>query len=265
MLGARFRRVETRRADLRFPFPERFGRRLVGARVEALARRGKYMIAGLSSGESLILHLGMTGRFTVEAQRLQPGEFYYDAPSDPRHDHVLFDMGTARVTYNDPRRFGFMDLVATDGLEACAHFAAMGPEPLGDAFTAAALNAALTGKAAPVKAALLDQRVVAGIGNIYACEALFRAGISPKRRAGSVAGARGARLHAAIRDVLEEAIEAGGSTLRDFAASDGARGAFQERFRVYDREGAPCPACAAPVRRLVQAGRSTFYCAACQR
>ncbi|MEQ8177752.1 MAG: bifunctional DNA-formamidopyrimidine glycosylase/DNA-(apurinic or apyrimidinic site) lyase [Amphiplicatus sp.] len=265
MLGARFRRVETRRADLRFPFPERFERRLVGARVDALSRRGKYMIAGLSSGESLILHLGMTGRFTVEAQRLQPGEFYYDAPPDPRHDHVLFDMGTARVTYNDPRRFGFMDLVATDGLEACAHFAAMGPEPLGDAFTAAAFNAALTGKAAPVKAALLDQRVVAGIGNIYACEALFRAGISPKRRAGSVAGARGARLHAAIRDVLEEAIEAGGSTLRDFAASDGARGAFQERFRVYDREGAPCPACAAPVRRLVQAGRSTFYCAACQR
>ncbi len=265
MLGARFRRVEARRADLRFPFPERFERRLVGARVDMLSRRGKYMIARLSTGESLILHLGMTGRFTVEAQRLQPGEFYYDAPPDPRHDHVLFEMDGARIAYNDPRRFGFMDLVATEALETSAHFAAMGPEPLGPSFTAAALNKALAGKAAPIKAALLDQRVVAGVGNIYACEALFRAGVSPRRRAGSVAGARGARLHVAIREVLEEAIEAGGSTLRDFAGSDGARGAFQERFRVYDREGAPCPACAAPVRRLVQSGRSTFYCAACQR
>lgn len=265
MAGARFTRAETRRPDLRFPFPEKFERRLLGARVEALSRRGKYMIARLSTGESLILHLGMTGRFTVAGRRLQPGEFYYDAPPDPRHDHVLFEMDGARIAYNDPRRFGFMDLVPTDGLDACAHFAAMGPEPLGDAFSAGAFNKALDGKAAPIKAALLDQRVVAGVGNIYACEALFRAGVSPRRRAGSVAGVRGARLHAAIREVLEEAIEAGGSTLRDFAASNGARGAFQERFRVYDREGAPCPACAAPVRRLVQSGRSTFYCAACQR
>lgn len=197
MVGARMQRVETRRGDLRFPFPENFAERLAGVRVETLWRRGKYMIAGLSSGESLVLHLGMTGRFTVEgATRREPGGFYYDAPPDPAHDHVVFTVdgaaGAARIFYNDPRRFGLMDLVATEGLEASPHFRRMGPEPLGPDFTVAAFNAALAGKAAPIKAALLDQSVVAGIGNIYACEALFRAGVSPKRKAASVAGARGA-------------------------------------------------------------------------
>lgn len=269
LLGARFKTVTTRRADLRFPFPPRFTQRLVGARVEAFVRRGKYMIAELSTGESLILHLGMTGRFTVDgARRSDPGVFYYAEPTDPRHDHVLFEVAggaPARIIYNDPRRFGFMDLVETAGLEASAHFAGMGPEPLGPGFTAETFNASLRNKTAPIKAALLDQRIVAGVGNIYACEALFRAGVSPKRRAASVSGQRGARLWRAVREVLVEAIEAGGSTLRDFAASDGAQGGFQQRFSVYDREGEPCPVCARPVRRIVQAGRSSFYCGTCQR
>ncbi len=269
--GAVLRRVEARRPDLRFPFPAGFARRLAGARVQSLDRRGKFLVAPLSTGDALIMHLGMTGRFTVnDGQSGQPGRFARNHDADPRHDHVVFhletDAGTdAVITYNDPRRFGFMDLAPYAEIEKSSHFNGMGPEPLGNAFSAETLNAALKGRSTSIKAALLDQRVVAGLGNIYACEALFRARVSPKRRAASVAGRRGERLYAAIVAVLREAIEAGGSTLRDFAGADGVLGYFQHHFDVYGREGEACPACAAPVRRLVQSGRSTFFCSRCQR
>ncbi len=271
MLGSRFEHVETRRRDLRFALPRRFATRLVGCEVAALHRRGKYLIAALSSGEALISHLGMSGRFTAEARSsIRPGSFFHANAGDPRHDHVVFDLKTpdgrdVRVTYNDPRRFGFMDLVDHARLEESRHFKGMGPEPLSNEFTAETLNAALAGKSTSIKAALLDQRVVAGVGNIYACEALFRARISPRRRAASVAGARGRRLHTAIVDVLRDAIEAGGSSLRDFADAEGGLGYFQHRFEVYAREGEDCGTCGGTIRRLVQAGRSTFYCSGCQR
>ncbi len=267
--GARFRNVELRRGDLRRPLPARFATRIAGARVLALRRRGKYLVGDLSTGESLIMHLGMSGRFHFAGGGRSPNDAYYVKPPDPSHDHVVFDVkgpaGAARIFYNDPRRFGLMDLAPTAELAACEHFRGMGPEPLDREFSAAAFNQRLEGRAAPVKAILLDQRAVAGVGNIYACEALFRASVSPKRKGKSVAGSRGERLHAALVAVLKEAIEAGGSTLTSFAASDGARGRFQHGFKVYDREGAPCPACGGRIRRVVQAGRSTFYCAICQR
>lgn len=269
MEGARFTRVEMRRPDLRFPLPTRFSERLTGARVDLLARRGKYLIAGLSSGETLIMHLGMSGRFTIEADGLKlSGDFARARNSDEKHDHIVFHLNGAqltRVTYNDPRRFGFMDIASTDRIEECRHFRGMGPEPLSNSFSAERLNAALKGKAAPIKAALLDQRVVAGLGNIYACEALYQAKISPRRRAASVAGVRGDRLHHAIIAILRDAIAAGGSSLRDFAAADGALGYFQHRFAVYDREGEKCGDCGGLIQRLVQAGRSTFFCPGCQR
>lgn len=271
MAGATIARVETRRADLRFPLPRGFKKHLSGARVETLDRRGKYLIAPLSTGDALIMHLGMTGRFTVdEASVSQPEPAAGDEVPDQRHDHVIFHLkteagGDAVITYNDARRFGFMDLAPIADIDKSRHFKKMGPEPLSNSFSAATLNTALRGRNAPIKAALLDQAVVAGIGNIYACEALFRAGVSPRRRAASVAGRRGERLQAAVVSVLREAIEAGGSTLRDFAGADGALGYFQHRFDVYGREGEDCVTCGAPVRRLVQSGRSTFYCGRCQR
>lgn len=269
MEGARFRRVEARREDLRFALPPRFAGRLEGKTVVSLGRRGKYLIASLSGGESLIMHLGMSGRFTIDAGgQKKPGEFALAQGCDPKHDHILFEMAGrpgARITYNDPRRFGFMDLVSTTGLEECRHFKAMGPEPLGNQFSADHLNAALKDKKTPIKAALLDQRVVAGLGNIYVCEALYRARISPRRRAASVAGARGDRLHRAIVDVLRDAIDAGGSSLRDFANAEGGLGYFQHRFDVYGREGERCRHCGGAIRRLVQASRSTFFCSGCQR
>jgi len=271
MEGAVFEKVVARRPDLRFPLPRGFRKRLEGERVEALRRRGKYMIADLSSGESLILHLGMTGRFTIAtaAGAERPGDFYDAAPGNPAHDHVSFTMrgggGERRIDYNDPRRFGFMDLEKTAQLDASRHFAGMGPEPMGPEFTPDRLKSALSGRSAPIKAALLDQAVVAGLGNIYVCEALFRSKISPRRQARSLSAAKTALLHQKIRAVLAEAIEAGGSTLRDFAASDGAAGQFQDRFRVYDREGEPCPDCGGAIGRIVQAGRSTFFCGKCQR
>ncbi|MEX0644320.1 MAG: bifunctional DNA-formamidopyrimidine glycosylase/DNA-(apurinic or apyrimidinic site) lyase [Parvularculaceae bacterium] len=270
MVGARFEKVEARRRDLRFPLPKGFAARVAGARVDRLDRRGKYLIAALSTGESLVMHLGMSGRFTVtNGIKSATGAYYYADEADPRHDHVVFEMAggsaPARIVYNDPRRFGFMDLIESTALHRSAHFRDLGPEPLSAAFDAASFNAALERRGAPIKAALIDQSLVVGVGNIYACEALFRAGVSPKRAAMSVAGARGRRLHAALCEVLEEAIAAGGSSLRDFAASDGALGYFQNRFNVYDREDKPCPKCATPVRRIVQSGRSTFYCRVCQR
>jgi formamidopyrimidine-DNA glycosylase len=273
MVGARIARVALRRPDLRFPFPERFAERLTGRLVESLSRRAKYLVAGLDSGEALIMHLGMSGRFRVEGggRAVQLGEFHYDYGAEGAHDHVAFVLsGGARVTYNDVRRFGFMDLVSLDALAASRHFAGLGLEPLGNALSGETIAGLFHGKRTPLKAALLDQRLIAGLGNIYVCEALFRAGLDPRAPAGSLAGPGGAatpaadRLAAVIRDVLNEAIEAGGSTLRDHAQTDGSLGYFQHRFRVYDREGEPCPVCATPVARIVQSGRSTFYCGACQ-
>jgi formamidopyrimidine-DNA glycosylase len=275
LVGARILRVDQRRADLRFPFPERFGERLEGARIETLARRAKYLLAGLDSGETLILHLGMSGSFRIARDREEtPGAFHFARSKLAAHDHVVFDLsGGAAVTYNDPRRFGFMLLAASDALAAHPLFAHLGVEPLGADFDAAALAGRLAGRRAPLKAALLDQTVVAGLGNIYVCEALHRAGLSPEAEAGTIAGpggrptARGRRLVAAIRAVLEEAVEAGGSTLRDHRQTDGDLGYFQHAFRVYGREGDACrrARCGGTVARIVQSNRATFYCPVCQR
>jgi len=271
MEGALIEKVHLNRRDLRFSFPRNFAKRLEKATILSLSRRGKYMSAHLSNGESLIMHLGMTGRFTVFANsKSAPGQFHHALGGNEKHDHVIFELKTgkgvkARIVYNDPRRFGFMDLARTQVLDQSKHFTAMGPEPLGDLFDPAYFNAQLKGRMTPIKSALLDQRLVAGIGNIYACEALFRAKISPKRKAATVAGVRASRLHPEIIAVLEEAIAAGGSTLRDFAAADGALGYFQHQFLVYDREGEPCPVCKSSIKRIEQAGRSTFFCQTCQR
>jgi formamidopyrimidine-DNA glycosylase len=264
MEGKRILRVATRRKDLRFPFPENFNQRIEGARMKHLGRRAKYLVGELSNGEALIMHLGMTGRFTVSGSK--PGKFHHEAGADEKHDHVVFEMqGGARVVFNDARRFGFMDLWAVDDLENYPPFAGMGPEPISNAFSGAYLAEAFKGKKTPVKAALLDQTVVAGLGNIYVCEALFRSGISPKKLAGSIRNDRLERLAVEVRKVIEEAIVAGGSTISDFRQSDGELGYFQHSFQVYDREGESCVVCARPVKRLVQSGRSTFYCAGCQR
>lgn len=269
MEGAVIDHVDARRPDLRFPLPADFAGRLVGQRVESLDRRGKYLIAHLSGGESLIMHLGMSGRFTIEERApARPGAFARAQDCDPKHDHVVFQLSgdrSARVTYNDPRRFGFMDLAPAGGLDTSPHFAKMGPEPLGNGFSPSVLKAALKGKVAPIKSALLDQRIVAGLGNIYVCEALYRARVSPRRKAASVAGKRSDRLYSEILAVLRDAIDVGGSTLRDFASADGGLGYFQHRFDVYDREGAECRVCDTPIQRIVQGGRSTFFCPRCQR
>jgi formamidopyrimidine-DNA glycosylase len=264
MEGQRFASVSQNRADLRFPFPERFVERLTGKTLVRLGRRAKFLTAELSSGEVLVMHLGMTGRFTVEAAQL--GEFHHTTGTDPAHDHVVFRMedGT-RVTYNDPRRFGFMELWPAQQFEAYPRLMAMGPEPLSNHFSAAYLDAALKDKKTPIKSALLDQSVIAGLGNIYVCEALWRAKVSPKRLSKSVPGQRAARLAPAINDVIAEAIEAGGSSISDFANASGELGYFQHRFAVYDREGEACRSCGDTIRRLVQSGRSTFYCPSCQR
>lgn len=268
--GARLSRVEARRPDLRFPLPEGFVQRLTGARIERLERRAKYLLAPLDRGDTLVMHLGMTGRFEVEAaaRRKTPGEFLYANPPDPKHAHVLFETEEgARVTYYDPRRFGFMDLIATEGLADHPFFKGMGPEPMGPDFTPQVLMDAFAGRKQGPKTLLLDQRVVAGLGNIYVCEALHRAHISPLKPAGGVAKKKIAPLVTAIREVLAEALEAGGSSLRDYASTDGALGYFQHRFRVYDREGQACPTpgCGGTIVRTVQAGRSTFHCPVCQR
>ncbi|MEQ1930205.1 MAG: bifunctional DNA-formamidopyrimidine glycosylase/DNA-(apurinic or apyrimidinic site) lyase [Parvularculaceae bacterium] len=268
--GATIRSVRLARRDLRIPFPPRFEKRLTGAAVSSLLRRGKFLIANLSTGESLLMHLGMTGRFTLtDGAARGTGDFYYAAPPDPAHDHVAFGLDRRgrrySLVYNDVRRFGLMDLAPTAALNDCPHLAGMGPEPLSAEFGPAHLGQSLKGRSAPIKTALLDQRIVAGLGNIYVCEALYRAGVSPCRKAGAVRGAAIRRLCGAIIAVLEEGIAAGGSTLRDFAGADGTIGGFQERFNVYDREGAPCEACRNPVRRIIQSGRSTFFCSVCQR
>ncbi|PSC03879.1 DNA-formamidopyrimidine glycosylase [Alsobacter soli] len=277
MVGQTIVGVEQRRPDLRFPFPERFAERLTGRKVEALGRRAKYLLADLSGGDVLVMHLGMTGRFTVampEAGASPLGEFHHEAGGVAAHDHVVLRLANgAVITYNDARRFGFMTLIARAELNEHPLFRAMGIEPLGNELNGASLAALFAGKSAPLKAALLDQRLVAGLGNIYVCEALHRARLSPRREAGTIASKAGGptqkseRLAGVIRDVLEEAVAAGGSTLRDYAHTDGSLGYFQHTFRVYDREGAPCPTpgCRGVVQRIVQSGRSTFFCASCQR
>jgi formamidopyrimidine-DNA glycosylase len=275
MVGARIIAVEQRRPDLRFPFPERFVERLQGQTVAALGRRAKYLLADLSSGEVLVMHLGMTGRFLVSqgGVTFAPGEFHDEAGGGRRHDHVVFRLSNgATVTYNDPRRFGFMDLAPRAVLAESRHFRNVGIEPLGNELSGEAIARLFRGRQAPLKAALMDQRLIAGLGNIYVCEALFRAGLDPQAPAGSIATSTGRprekadRLAGAIRDVLTEAVEAGGSTLRDYAQTDGSLGYFQHAFRVYDREGEACmtSGCGGTVKRLVQGGRSTFYCPRCQ-
>lgn len=264
--GRRIARARVNRPDLRWPLPERMAERLAGARVTRLGRRSKYLLAELDTGETWITHLGMSGRMLVSGDPL--GRFVHDHPAPEKHDHVVIDLEDgARVTFNDPRRFGAMDLVATGELEAHRLLAGLGPEPLGNGFDEDYLVARLAGRRTPVKAALLDQRLVAGLGNIYVCEALFRAGISPMRRAARLSARRAAALVPAIRAVLADAIEAGGSSLRDYRQADGELGYFQHAFDVYGREGAPCrrPGCGGTVRRKVQSGRSSFYCATCQR
>jgi formamidopyrimidine-DNA glycosylase len=270
LAGARLNRVEARRPDLRFPLPDGFVRRLTGARIERLERRGKFILAPLDRGETLAMHLGMTGRFEVQgiAPASRPGDFTLAAPADPKHAHVIFDTSAgARVTFFDARRFGFMALIDTGALERHAYFAGMGPEPLGAGFDADYLKAAFAGRRQGPKTLMLDQRVVAGLGNIYVCEILHRAGVSPLRRASSISRIRIARIVEAVRSVLAEAIAAGGSTLRDYAGADGALGYFQHRFEVYGRAGEAClrPGCGGLVRRVVQSGRSTFFCPSCQK
>ncbi|MBX3594396.1 bifunctional DNA-formamidopyrimidine glycosylase/DNA-(apurinic or apyrimidinic site) lyase [Sphingomonas sp.] len=251
--GRRIARVTLRRPDLRRPMPEDLGQRLTGARVVALGRRAKYGLIDTDRGDTMIFHLGMSGRWRVD-----PGEML-------THDHLVLETEAGRMlALNDPRRFGSVDLVETARIAAWPAFAALGPEPLGPQFTAAHLAGAFAGRSAPVKALLLDQRIVAGLGNIYVCEALHMAGIAPTRAGGRIGEARLAQLVLAIRAVLAAAIEAGGSTLRDYARPDGELGYFSKQWRVYGREGEPC-LCGAPVRRRVDGGRSTFYCAKCQR
>ena len=270
MEGRVIRRAEARRPDLRWPLPPDMAARLTGARVLSLRRRSKYILADLSTDETLLIHLGMSGRIVIAigAARAVPGGFHHDHPAPAKHDHVLLDLdGGARVTFNDARRFGAMDLMATATAASHPLLAGLGPEPLGNAFDEPYLVAALQGRRTPIKAALLDQRLVAGLGNIYVAEALHRAGISPQRLAGRISARRAATLVPAIRAVLTEAVDAGGSTLRDDRMADGDLGYFQHAFRVYGRTGAPClrPGCGGTVARIVQSGRSSFYCPACQR
>ncbi|SDE13896.1 bifunctional DNA-formamidopyrimidine glycosylase/DNA-(apurinic or apyrimidinic site) lyase [Ruegeria marina] len=266
MEGAVITRAEVNRPDLRWPFPERMAERLTGQRVERLRRRSKYILADLSGGETLLIHLGMSGRMTVSGDPL--GQFVHTHPAAQKHDHVVLHMDNgARITFNDPRRFGAMDLMTTATAESHKLLAVLGPEPLGNDFHEAHLIAALKGRNTPVKSALLDQGIVAGLGNIYVCETLFRAGVSPRRKAGQIAAARVGAMVPIIRQVLGEAIEAGGSSLRDFRQADGELGYFQHSFDVYGREGEPCKraGCIGTVQRITQSGRSSFYCAQCQR
>ena len=253
LAGRRLVSVETRRPDLRRAFPPDLRQRLTGAVVTGLGRRAKYGLIGTDRGDTMVFHLGMSGRW-----RIDPAEL-------GAHDHLLLDTDEGRrVALNDPRRFGSVDLVPTESLEAWPPFAAMGPEPLGDELSADYLLRALAGRSAPIKALLLDQRIVAGLGNIYVCEALHMAGIAPGRAGGRISRARLERLVEAIRAVLLAAIEAGGSTLRDYARPDGELGYFSKQWRVYGREGAAC-GCGTTIRRRAEGGRSTFFCPRCQR
>ena len=266
MEGAVIARADVNRPDLRWPFPPDMAARLTGQKVAQLRRRSKYILADLGSGESLLIHLGMSGRMLISGDRV--GQFVHDHPAPQKHDHVVLHMGNgARITFNDPRRFGAMDLMQTATADSHKLLAVLGPEPLGNDFHEAMLIAAFKGKGSPIKSALLDQRIVAGLGNIYVCEALYRARIHPARKAGRISAARVASLVPIIRQVLAEAIEAGGSSLKDFRQADGELGYFQHSFDVYGREGEPCRTsdCGHVIKRIVQSGRSSFFCPACQR
>ena len=275
MEGRVIERLELRRADLRFPFPEDFARAVEGKRISALGRRAKYLLIDLDDGMTIVAHLGMSGSYRVEANGVAetPGDFHLPRNAAATHDHVVFHLGDGRVIYNDPRRFGFMKLLARTGLDADPSFIGLGPEPTGNSLDAEFLATRFAGKTQSVKAALLDQRNIAGLGNIYVCEALWRAQLSPFRAAGHLVTPTGKprdglkRLVPAIREVIAEAIEAGGSTLRDHRKTDGTLGYFQHSFSVYDRTGASCrhEDCNGTVARAVQTGRSTFYCPACQK
>jgi formamidopyrimidine-DNA glycosylase len=274
MEGARIVKLEARRPDLRRPLPADFARRVEGQTVTGIGRRAKYLTVDLSSGDVLLMHLGMSGSFRVSHEETNaPGAFHHPRSAAPAHDHVVFHMSSgATVTFNDPRRFGLMLLVPRTELASHPLMREVGPEPLGNAFDAGLLAAACAGKKTSLKAALLDQTVVAGLGNIYVCEALHRAHLSPRRRAATIAtrgapNGRATALVEAIKAVLNAAIKAGGSSLRDHRQTDGELGYFQHHFRVYDREGQPCatPGCQGTVKRIVQNGRSTFFCPVCQK
>lgn len=276
MEGTRIARVEARRGDLRFPLQKDFLARLDGQTVTGLGRRAKYLLADLSSGDVLLMHLGMSGSFRVAegANNQQPGAFHHPRSEDRTHDHIVFHMASgAIVSFNDPRRFGYMKIVRRSEMEQEPFLKGLGPEPLGNEFDATMLARACAGKKANLKAALLDQRVVAGLGNIYVCEALHRSHLSPKRIASTLALRNAApadhakRLVAAIHSVLNAAIEAGGSSLRDHRRTDGELGYFQHSFRVYDREKQKCPTpkCSGTIKRFTQGGRSTFWCPTCQK
>lgn len=267
--GHRLVRVEARRPDLRFPLPANFVQMLSGAVIVSLERRAKYLLAALDREDTLVMHLGMSGRFEIARPEgsVRPGEFIYARDPDPKHAHIVFETEAgATVTYYDPRRFGYMDLINTATLPLHPWFAGLGPEPLSEAFDAAWLKDRFRGRKQGPKTLLLDQRIVAGLGNIYVCEALNRARVSPFKPAGRISRARLEALVGEIRAVLGEAIAAGGSSLRDFARADGALGYFQHRFRTYDREGEPClnSGCTGVIGRKVQGGRSTFHCPVCQ-
>ena len=276
--GATIARVELRRGDLRFPVSRRFAARLYGRRVAALRRRAKYLLAEIDDGTTLLMHLGMSGSFRIENGTIadMPGEFHHPRSKDEKHDHVVFHLkgvnGDARVIYNDPRRFGFMDIARRADLASHPSFRDLGPEPTGNELSADYLAERFSGRAQPLKSALLDQKNIAGLGNIYVCEALWRSHLSPLRGAGTLVTEAGGpkeelfRLVGAIREVIADAIAAGGSSLRDHIQTDGSLGYFQHSFSVYDREAKPCgtPGCGGTVARIVQAGRSSFYCASCQ-
>ena len=266
MEGQVIDRAEVNRPDLRWPFPEAMADRLTSRRVTALRRRSKYILADLDSGETLLIHLGMSGRMLISGAEV--GGFYHHHPAPAKHDHVVLHMGQgARITFNDARRFGAMDLMPTATQEDHWLIRDIGPEPLGNGFNEDYLIDRLKGRNTPIKSALLDQRLVAGLGNIYVCEVLFRAGIHPARKAGRISSARIRSLVPLIRDVLTEAIAAGGSSLRDYRQADGELGYFQHTFQTYDRENEPCrtPLCTGRIRRIVQSGRSSFFCPQCQR
>jgi formamidopyrimidine-DNA glycosylase len=274
MEGVRINEVDVRHRGLRWPIVRDFEKRLQGKTVEGLGRRAKYLLADLSSGDVLIMHLGMSGSFRVghDGREGKLAKYHHEKSKSTTHDHVVFHMSNgATITFNDPRRFGSMKLVPRIKLEQEPLLRALGPEPLGNEFDAAMLAEACAGKKTSLKAALSDQRVVAGLGNIYVCEALFRARLSPKRLASTIADRHGKpneraeKLVDAIKAVLKDAIEAGGSSLRDHRRADGSLGDFQHNFQVYDREGQPCPHCKGKIKRIVQVGRSTFYCPSCQK
>ena len=256
--------AQVNRPDLRFALPQNMAARLTGQTVLSLRRRSKYILADLSSQETLLIHLGMSGRMLISGAIL--GEFHHDHPAPQKHDHVILTMSNGtQITFNDARRFGAMDLMPTATWAAHKLLTDLGPEPLGNVFNESYLVQRLKSRQTPIKSALLDQSIVAGLGNIYVCEVLHRARIAPNRLAGTLTPQDIAQIVPIIRTVLTEAIEAGGSSLRDYRQTDGELGYFQHTFRVYDREGEACHTCQTPIARLVQSGRSSFYCPSCQR